>query len=50
MRGSQMIDFKLLGIIMLVIAIVSIQYSLNVIVRLLKEIIQLLNLLNMKDK
>lgn len=45
-----MIDFKLLGIIMLVIAIVSIQYSLNVIVRLLKEIIQLLNLLNMKDK
>lgn len=45
-----MIDFKLLGIIMLVIVIVSIQYSLNMIIRLLKEIIQLLNLLNMKDK
>lgn len=45
-----MFDLKIIGIIMIIVAIVSIQYSLNVIVRLLKEVVELLNLINMKKK
>jgi len=45
-----MIDLKMIGIFMIIVAVVSIQYSLNVIVRLLKEAIELLHLINMKNK
>lgn len=43
-----MIDFKTTGIIMGIIAIISIQYTLNVMIRLLKEIISILHLIQMK--
>ena len=43
-----MIDFKTIGIIMGIIAIISIQYTLNVMIRLLKEIISILHLIQMK--
>jgi len=43
-----MIDFKIIGIIMGILAIVSIQYSLNIMIRLLREIIALLNQIRLK--
>jgi hypothetical protein len=45
-----MIDIKIIGIFMTIVVIVSIQYSLNVIIKLLREVIELLNLINMKEK
>jgi hypothetical protein len=45
-----MIDIKIIGIFMTIVVIISIQYSLNVIIKLLKEVIELLRLLNMKEK
>ncbi len=45
-----MIDLKFIGIFMIIVAVVSIQYSLNVIIRLLKEAIELLHLISMKNK
>lgn len=44
------IDFKIVLIIMAFVFAVSVQYSLNIIINLLKEIVDLLNLLNIKDK
>ena len=43
------IDFKIVLVIMAIVFAVSIQYSLNIIINLLKEIVDLLNLLNIKD-
>jgi hypothetical protein len=45
-----MIDIKMIGIFMAIVVIISIQYSLNVIIKLLKEVIGLLHLINMKEK
>ncbi|MEA1975128.1 MAG: hypothetical protein U9N10_06165 [Bacillota bacterium] len=45
-----MLDIKMITIFMGIVAIISIQYSLNLIIRLLKEVIELLHLLNMKKK
>lgn len=45
-----MIDFKTIGIIMGIIAIVSIQYSLNIMIRLLREILDLLHMIQMNKK
>jgi hypothetical protein len=45
-----MVDFKTIGIIMGVVAIVSIQYSLNIMIRLLREIIDLLHMIQMNKK
>ncbi|MGM0378374.1 MAG: hypothetical protein ACQEQE_01395 [Bacillota bacterium] len=43
------IDFKIVLVIMAIVFAVSVQYSLNIIINLLKEIVDLLNLLNIKD-
>jgi hypothetical protein len=43
-------NYELIAIIMLFVILVTIQYSLNKIIEILKEIAELLNLLNMKNK
>lgn len=43
-------DIKLIAIIMFFVILVSIQYSLNVILRKMDKIIEILNLLAMKNK
>jgi len=45
-----MIDFKTIGIIMGIVAIVSIQYTLNIMIRLLREIVELLHMIQMNKK
>jgi len=45
-----MIDLKIIGIFMIILVMVSFQYSLNVIIRLLKETVELLHLISMKNK
>jgi|LGOV01.1.fsa_nt_gb hypothetical protein len=45
-----MLDIKIIMIFMGIVVVISIQYSLNLIIRLLKEVIELLHLINMKEK